>query len=212
MLFRGSRLSGSLAILAVLAVSACAQHGAALVPASPQALALPDLTPPDCKGQKSTKEYASVTAKLSTKGGSFCIPAFGGFGGTIEYPAANPSVDLTLTSSLKNYNHQPKLGKGKAIFYLQFDIPKATAFGSNVKAGGGLTGSTIVPGQSYTAYGQAVIDSQKISLGPCYSVATKGKYGGVIGGLGTLIENREVPTSATGVIEIYSGQQTSIEC
>jgi len=212
MVFLRPRLSGSLAIAAVLAFSACAQHGSALLPTSAQAIALPNLTPPDCKKQYTAKKYASATVKLSTKGGSLCVPAFGGFGGTIEYPAANPSVDLTLISSVKSYDGQPKLGTGKAIFYLQFEIPEATSFGSSVKAGGGLTGSKIVSGQAYTAYGQATIGSQKISLGPCFATATGGKYGGVIGGLGTLIENREVPTSATGVIEIYSGQQTSFAC
>jgi hypothetical protein len=211
MSFPRPRLPGSFAILAVLTFSACAQHGA-LLPTSPQANARPDLTPPSCKGQTSTKEYASDTTKLSTKGGSLCVPAFGGFGGTIKYPTASESVDLTLTSSIKNYNGQPKLGTGKAVFYLQFDVAGATSFGSSAKSGGGLTGSKIVSGQAYTAYGQATIGSQKIALGPCYTTATQGKYGGVIGGLGTLIEGREVPTSATGVIEIYSGQQTSIQC
>ncbi len=211
MLFVRPRLSGSLAIVAVLAFSACAQHGG-LLPTSPQAIALPSLTPPDCKAQYTAKKYASDTTKISTKGGSLCVPAFGGFGGSIKYPTASESVDLTLTSSVKNYNGQPKLGTGKAIFYLQFDVAGATSFGSSLKAGGGLTGSKIVSGQAYTAYGQATIDSEKVTLGPCYATATSGKYGGVIGGLGTLIENRSVPNSATGVIEIYSGQQTSTQC
>lgn len=205
------RFSGSLAIVAVLAFPACAQHGA-LLPASSQAVALPGLTPPDCKVQKTTKNYASATVRISTKGGSLCVPAFGGFGGTIKYPTASESVNLTLISSVKNYNGQPILGTGKAIFYLQFDVADATSFGSSVKPGGGLTGSKIISGQAYTAYGQATIDSQKVTLGPCYATATQGKYGGVIGGLGTLIENRDVPNSASGVIEIYSGQQTSFQC
>ena len=60
---------------------------------APQQGLLPNAGPPACKGQKDTKQYASLTVKLSTKGGSFCIPEFGGFGGKIKYPSANPAVN-----------------------------------------------------------------------------------------------------------------------
>ena len=121
-------------------------------------------------------------------------------------------MDLTLTSSIKNYNHQPLLGSGKPIFYLQFAVSGAVSFGGNLKSGGGLTGDKIVSGNQYTLYGQVVIDSQKLSLGPCATTATKGKYGGVIAGFGTLVKNREVPGAASGVIEVYSGEQTTQQC
>ncbi|MGC1382043.1 MAG: hypothetical protein WA814_13595 [Candidatus Baltobacteraceae bacterium] len=202
-------------------LAACAQHGAMLPSTSlapplagtPQGVtALPDLTPPNCKGQKSTKQYASLTVKLSSKGGSFCIPAFGGFGGTVEYPPANPAVKLKLISSTTNYNHQPELGPGKALFYLQLALSDGTSFGSNVQAGGGLTGKKIVSGKPYTAYGQATIDSFPFDFGPCYTVATKGRYGGVIGGVGTLLKGQNIPVAAKGVIEIYAGKQTGTQC
>jgi hypothetical protein len=196
------------------ALAACAQQGAMppqTAPA-PSSLAMPQTNPPACKGQKDTKKYASLTVTLSSKGGSFCIPEFAGFGGTIKYPSANPSVKLKLISSTTNYNHQPKLGSGTAIFYLQLGLSAGTSFGTNVPAGGGLTAKKIVAGDSYTAYGQATISGFKLDFGPCYAVATKGKYGGVIGGIGTLLKGADVPAAATGVIEIYAGQKTSTKC
>ncbi|MBV8530554.1 MAG: hypothetical protein JO104_04500 [Candidatus Eremiobacteraeota bacterium] len=177
-----------------------------------QRFALPDITPPKCKGQKDTKDYASLTVKLSTKGGSFCIPEYGGFGGTIEYPGAKPSVKLKLISSTKDYNHLPQLGSGTAIFYLQLALSGGTSFGTNVRAGGGLTSKKIAPGKPYTAYGQATISGFKFGFGPCYAVATKGKYGGVVGGIGTLLKGVTIPSAASGVIEVYSGKQTSTKC
>lgn len=197
------------------ALAACSTHGAAPLPATafaPPAGALPDAGPPVCKGQKTTKNYASLTVTLSTKGGSFCIPAYGGFGGSVKYPGANPSVKLKLISSTKDYSHLPQLGQGTAIFYLQLALSGGTSFAPRVQAGGGLTSKTIVPGKSYTAYGQATISGFTFSFGPCYSVATKGKYGGVIGGIGTLLKGESIPVAASGVIELYSGKQTSTKC
>ncbi len=205
----------SSAILTAALVAACAQHGSGLMPPTslaPQQGLLPDIGPPACKGQKDTNQYASLTVKLSTKGGSFCIPEFGGFGGKIRYPSANPAVKLKLISSTTDYNNQPHLGQGSAIFYLQLAISGRTTFGNNVSARGGLTGPQIVPGQPYTAYGRASVSGFHVNFGPCYAVATKGKYGGVIGGIGTLLKGVIVPVAASGVIEIYSGEQTSEKC
>ncbi len=64
----------------------------------------------------------------------------------------------------------------------------------------------------YTAYGRATISGFPFNFGPCYSVATKGKYGGVIGGVGTLLKGVFVPAAASAVIELYSGKQTSAKC
>ena len=197
-------------------LAACASHGGGLPPDAllptgngmVQRLAVP----PDCKGQKTTGQYASVTQTLSTSGGSLCIPAFGGFGGKVKYPTASPSVQITLTSSTTNYNKMPELGDGTAIFYLQLGLSGGTTFGSKVRAGGGLASSTLVPGQPYTAYGEAVIYGFKVKFGPCYTVAKKSKFGGSIGGLGTLLKGQDVPVAASGVIEVYSGQQTAAKC
>ncbi len=205
-------MRGSLAALAVVFLAACAQHGSTLLPSSALARVQPDLVPPNCKGQKTTKQYASLTVTLSTQGGSLCIPSFGGFGGKLKYPSANPSVKLKLISSTTNYDQMPELGQGTAMFYLQVALSGGTSFGGNVRAGGGLTSATIVAGNPYTAYGQAKVDGFKLNFGPCYTIATKGKYGGVIGGIGTLLKGVRVPAAANGVIEIYSGQQTSKQC
>jgi hypothetical protein len=217
---RSARLCsrGAPIIAAAALLTACAQHGATL-PAmtavdgdATQRVIQPDLTPPQCKGQNNAKDYASLTVRLSTKGGAFCIPAFGGFGGTVKYPSANPSVKLSLISSTTNYDDMPELGEGTAIFYLQLALSSGTVFGKNVSPGGGLASQSIVPGDPYTIYGQAVVDRVKVNFGPCYVIATKSKYGGVIGGIGSLLKGESVPVPATGVIETYSGQQTNTTC
>src|SRR5271165_7538666 len=49
---------------------------------------VPEFTaPPKCKGQTSTKEYAEVAKEaMKMNGGSLCVPAFGGWGGALQYP------------------------------------------------------------------------------------------------------------------------------
>jgi hypothetical protein len=213
-------LRGCIGALSAALLAGCAQHGAMLpsTPLSPawlgalQGAVRPDSGPPSCRGQKSTKNYSSLTVTLSTRGGSLCIPEYGGFGGSVKYPGANPSVKLQLISSTTNYDHLPELGQGTAIFYLQLALSGATQFGSHVKAGGGLTAKEILPGMPYSAYGQATISGFTLKFGPCYSVATKGKYGGVIGAIGTLLKGVTIPVAAKGIIELYSGKQTSTKC
>jgi hypothetical protein len=195
-------------------LSGCAMHGGTL-PSLPDASSTsiaPEAKLRDCKGQQDQQYYATLSVTLSTAGGSVCIPTFGGFGGSVKYPSVNPSVKLTLTSSTTNYDNMPQLGSGTPIFYLQLAISGGTTFGSHVKKGGGLTSKQITPGQIYTVFGQAVVYGFKYNFPPCYAVATKGKYGGVIGGIGTLLEGQQVPFAASGVIEVYSGQQASQQC
>ena len=192
---------------------ACA-HTAGLVPdgtAGAQAVA-PLADPPACKGQKNAKDHSAVTERLSTKGGSLCIPEFGGFGGKVKVPGANPSVQVTLTSSTTNYDNMPQLGDGTPIFYLQLGISDGTTFGNKVRRGGGLTGAQIEAGYPYTVYGQTVIFGIKFNFGPCYAVAKQGKYGGVIGGVGALLKGAQIPYAANAVLEVYSGRQTSSPC
>jgi hypothetical protein len=140
---------------------------------------------------------------LSTKGRSLCIPAFGGFGGSINYPSAKPSVQLTITASTTDYDHQQKLGKGAPLVYLQLALAGATTFGFHVKAGGGFTGEKLVAGKTYTVFGRAVLHHIPFNFRPCYEVASKGKYGGgVITRIGTLLKGVNLPGAATGLIEI----------
>ncbi|HTX59868.1 MAG TPA: hypothetical protein VMH02_09330 [Verrucomicrobiae bacterium] len=209
-----SRLVSFAAAAAVVLVAGCAgRSGGPLVPSgfapnvAPAAASA--AVPKACKGQKTTATYASLTQTLSGKGGSLCIPASGGFGGTIYYPGASPSVKLGLTSSATNYKHLPLLGKGKPIFYLQLALSGATTFGTKVSAGGGLTGKAIVAGKVYTAVGEATVDGFSVPFTPCYVTATKGAYGGVIGGLGTLLKSQSAPAAATGLVEIYPGKQSN---
>jgi hypothetical protein len=208
----GHRLAGSLAIVATLVFAACAQHGNGLPSVSPQAVAVPDRTPRSGKGQVNKSEYATLTGKLKTAGGPFCIPAYGGFGGDLKYPSLNPSIQLTLSSGTENFDNFPTLGSGTPIFYLAFSTSGGTTFGKDLKAGGGLTGKQVVAGQPYTAYGQATVFHDKVKFGPCSTTATKGKYGGVIGGIGALLKSEDIPFKVSGVIEIYSGEQTGVEC
>jgi hypothetical protein len=211
MMFLRSLFAASLIAATAVALSACGDRPGSVPPMTLNA-ASPLASPPKCKGQKTTEDYATLTKALKSSGGAFCIPAFGGFGGKLKYPNVSGSANLTLTSSVTNYNDQPSLGTGTPIFYIQFAISSGVSFGSDLKAGGGLTSATIESGYPYTLYGEAVVFGDKIKFGPCVTVATKGKYGGVIGGLGSLIKGRSVPFKASGVIEIYSGEQTTAQC
>lgn len=201
---------GALALL-----TACASNSIVpLTPAGSQSFAPqlhPERVPAACHGQKTTKKFATLKETLSTKGGKLCIPAFGGFGGTIQYPAAKPSVAMTLTSSTKNKKDR-KLGKGTPIFFLQLALAGPTSFGTNLKAGGGLAGKKLIPGTTYTAFGEASADGISAALTPCYVKAAKSPFGGVIGGLGTLLKGLYVPVAAQGYIEIYPGKQASGKC
>lgn len=196
-------------------LAACAQNGSATLPnaaMAPQLDVFPAAAPPACTGQKTSKDDASLAVTLSSKGGSFCVPAFGGFGGTVSYPKANPSIKATVTSSTTDYKKLPQLGQGTAIFYLQLALAGGTTFGSKIRPVGGITSATIKSGQAYTAYGQATIGGGKYKFGPCYVTATKGKYGGVLTTVGALLEYGDAPVKANAFIEIYSGKQTKSVC
>lgn len=205
-------------MLAGAALTACAQRGGAPpLPATGASRAAlravaPQAVPPACKGQKTTQQYATVQETLSSSGGKACIPAFGGFGGKIAYPGANPAIGVVVTTSTTNYDGMPSLGKGTPIFYVQLDTSGATTFGSGVPAGGGLVGAGIVPAKTYTAFAQATVFGITETLPPCYAVATKSIYGGKLGGMGTLLKGQQIPSKAAGVIEIYKGKQTTAKC
>ncbi len=211
-MLRHSWLRAAVASAATVVLAACAQHGGALLPTSPQAVATPDRNPPKCKGQVNESEYSTLSGKLKTGGGSFCIPAYGGFGGKLNYPSVSPSITLTVSTSTQNYDNFPTLGSGTPLFYLAFTTSGAVTFGGKIKSGGGLTGKQIIAGDPYTAYGEASIYGYKVKFGPCSTTATKGKYGGVIGGIGGLLKNEQIPFKVSGVIEIYSGEQSGMQC
>lgn len=207
-------------LAAIIALAACAQNGGSSLPSSLATqgnafshVATAVATPPPCKGQKTSSDYAQLTVTLSSKGGTFCVPAIGGFGGSISYPDATPPLkSVKITSSSTNYNNLPELGTGTAIFYLQFSSKGKTTFGSQIKIKGGLTSQAIKIGKDYTAFGQVTLGSYTEQFLPCYAIAVTGKYGGNLRTIGALLEYGVVPGPATGFIEVYSGKQTSTQC
>jgi hypothetical protein len=171
------------------------------------------ISPPPCKGQQTTKQYATVEEQLQAAGGKICVPAFGGFGGKIAYPNVNPSIGVTITTSTTNYDKMPNLGgSGTPILYIQLSISGATSFGETLPHGGALLGAGIIPAQTYTAFGQASAFGFKQNLTPCYARAGKSTYGGKLGGFGKLLEGQSAPSAATAVVEIYPGKQASLKC
>src|SRR5579863_4852346 len=119
------RLHRVLALAAGTAIAAC---GRANVPASVPMASFAErvLAPPQCKGQRPAPKYAQLKVKLTRRGASLCVPEFGGFGGTIEYPGVERPAELILRSSVENIYDQPQLGSGTAIFYLNLHFRAGT--------------------------------------------------------------------------------------
>jgi hypothetical protein len=199
------------ALAAALALPGCGQlYTSAPVPAT---AAQPQTAPPQCKNQRDRAKYSQIKAKLKTKAGSFCVPEFDDFGGTIDYPGVDPSVGLVLRSSSQNIYDEPELGYSAApIFYLNLHFLAGTHFGAKLKSTGGLTGATIEAGQDYTAFGIVAVGHLVLRFPPCYAVATQGPYGGILPGLGQLFSDTTITGAGYGVIEIYPGMQVSQEC
>jgi len=214
------------AAMAVAALAACSGNSAAV----PQnGLAVPNVSsavgsnpiapgvsaPPKCKGQKNTKDYAVVASQsMPEKGGSLCVPSFGGWGGEIQYPETQSSTKLTvsLTSSTKAYSggrFPPVTG---AIFYLQWAFSYPAYFDATLPKGDPLVSSHLIPKQTYTVglwvYYYALGWSSEVS---CYQVAASSKYGGSLAEVGAVLENLEL-AERTGAIEVFKGKLTSTQC
>lgn len=203
-----------IALLAAAMLGGCA-GGSQLPAAAPgsesASIVMPDALPPACKAQKKTQKYASVTETLNANGGSLCIPRFGAFGGTLNVPMATVSDKVTLISSTTNYaNVPPPKASGSPIFYLNITPASTTSFGARVKAGGGLTGKGVKAKKTYTGYLEGYAFSSWRVLTNCYGVATSGKYGGVLSGLGSLFEN-QADYSAFEVF-VYAGKYGHTKC
>ena len=206
-------LRGAFALAAAMAIASCGQlNGATPARTSLASIASLDAVPPTCKGQRTAKKYAQTTATLKTGGGSFCIPEFRGYGGTMEYPGVERSVQLTLRSSIKNIYNEPQLGSGSAIFYLNLHFLAGTHFGTNLKSKGGLTAETIESGQPYTAFGIVAVGHLVLMFPPCYAIATQGPYGGVLPNVGNIFSAATITGAGYGVIEIYPGEQVTPAC
>lgn len=217
-----TRASAFIAILsATLALTACGGGSNAPLPsANTQSAAMAKASgPAPCPGQSTTSLYASTpAAAFQSKAEALCIPAFDGFGGTMEYPAATPSITAAFTSSTTNYNQQlPALRKkGKPIFYLQAQMSGNTAFGHNLRAKGGLTSAKLVAGDSYTLYGEGIsggIVHFIVNFNPCVATAKSGKNGGVIPAFGRLLAGQKLTNGAMTIyFEVYKGKLTAQPC
>ena len=198
------------ALATALALAGCGHFAGSAPPAVPTVRS--QTAPPQCKNQRTRPKYAQIRVKLKTKADSFCVPEFADFGGTIEYPGVERSVELVLRSSTQNIYDEPLLGSGAPIFYLNLHFLAGTHFGSKLKPNGGLTGTTIQAGQPYTAFGIVAVGHLVLMFPPCYAVATQGAYGGVLPGLGALFSDTTITGAGYGVVEIYPGMQVSQEC
>ena len=199
-----------LALAASCAIAGCGpREGTALPPA---AMARAAAAPPHCQDQKMRENFAQIKVKLQTQAGSLCIPEFHGFGGTMEVPGVEQSVQLVLRSSTKNIYDEPLLGSGTAIFYLNLHFIGGTHFNTKLKSTGGLTSAKISPGQTYSAFGIVAVGRLILMLPPCYAVATHGPYGGILPGIGQLFSDTTITGAGYGAIEIYPGMQVSQEC
>jgi|SRR5580698_5179048 hypothetical protein len=210
--FGGRYILGVVAAVNVLA--ACSGPQAATSGSAPAVAPLTQVASAtaSCDGQRTNKRYGEITVRLKPAGGSLCIPAFAGFGGSIEYPRVQHSAKLTVRTSSQNLYDEPQLGTGTSIVYLNLHFHAGDHFGKKVRSDLGLTSEAIVPGDTYTAYGIVGAGHLILYFPPCYSIATQGSYGGIFPNLGNLVSETTVTGAGYGVIEIYSGQQVSQEC
>lgn len=205
------------AAIATSLIGCAAQDGTVPAPLGTESALRSEAAPPACAGQTTSTEYAiSKPTKLKSRNTHACIPAFGGFGGSLHYPAATPTVPATLTSSTTNYNGLlPALSKGTPIFYLQIATTAPAAFAPTYKASGGLISKAIKPGKTYFIYGQAKLGGVAgimIDFTPCRATAIRVKGGGAITNLGTVFEGQNIGGSANIVIEVYSKGHVAAKC
>lgn len=210
-------------VLAVSVLAACSGPTSLVAPTTTQAfdgvdkfairMGRPDVAKiPSCKGQKTTKDDASLGAKaLSTKGGTLCVPLFKGWGGSISYPGPTTSgVTMSLTSSTTAYSGGawPPAPPGTAVFYLRFTLNgSGVDFNSKVSGSGDLASKTLKAKQKYTIYA-ALEETASLWLGlaNCYESATIGKYGPDLSTVGKAVFAGHHLFGGSGVIEIIPGQ------
>jgi hypothetical protein len=178
----------------------------------------PDVSPPPkCKGQKSAKDYAEVAKEvLKTNGGSLCVPAFGGWGGELQYPQTYGSYTYTvkLISSTTAYKGStlPPAGSKKPIFYLQLAFNSFPGFYPTLPNGKPLVSSHLTPNKSYTVetfeYFYALGWGE---VAACYQVAKKSPDGGALPAAGAVFEKLTF-LEHDGAIEIFAGALVTNRC
>lgn len=160
--------------------------------------------PPKCDGQVISDDHAVVTERIPRKGAALCVPSIRGFGGFLGFPGVRPApqpVKLIVTVPKK---------KSGAIFNLEWLPSGQFTFGKTAPPGG-ISGSTMTPGKPYTGYGVTYFKGSHKDVGPCYSVANRGKYGGVFKNLGTLME-KQGGAFLQWDLRIVRGKETNRKC
>ena len=217
------RLPVALAAIALLA--GCAGRGTLIPPqsisAAPSALSdlatgLKAAAPPKCKGQKNTKEYATVaTDSMKKGGGSLCVPSFGDWGGALQYPQTYGSAQYTvvLTSSTKEYSGPswPPKGAQPPIFNLQLAFSSFPGFYPTLPKGDPLVSTHLVPKKPYTVTLWVNVIIGWSNLGSCYQVAAKSKYGGQLADVGAVFE-KQTFLEMNGVLQVSRGKLVTNKC
>lgn len=202
----------------LIVVAGCTGYSTPL-PAPPLQTSALTAVVPACKGQTSTKEYASGPAQpLQTKGGLLCVPRFKDWGGSISYPGPTTAGNtMSLISSTTAYSGPlwPPNPPGAPIFYLQFTVNSSSiTFGSKVPSGGALASKVLKIKKPYTVYASLqAFGSVWAALGECYTTAFSGKYGPSLTRIGTAFAAQNFKGQGTrGVIEIVPGKYVSNKC
>ncbi|MFZ0574234.1 MAG: hypothetical protein WA304_08000 [Candidatus Cybelea sp.] len=171
---------------------------------SPRGISTAKAGPPRCEGQVITHGHAEVTERIPRKGATLCVPSFSGFGGLLGFPGVRPApqpVKLIVTVPKKTLH---------PIFNLEWLPAEQFTFGKAAPPGG-ISGSTMTPGKTYTGYAVIYFKGSHKEVAPCYSVASRGKYGGVFNGLGTLME-KQGGSFLSWDLMIFDGKDTSHKC
>jgi hypothetical protein len=217
------------AALAAAMLAGCSGNAGAIPPqttlAAPAALqgqgfegVAPGITaPPKCKGQKQSKDYATVGSQdiKEVKGSSVCVPAFGGWGGALQFPGTyNVGYTVSLTSSTTAYKGGlfPPAGSKVPIFYLQIAFSGFPGFYESLPAGAPLESTHLTAGKPYTIVLSEYFYALGWStVGSCYQIAKKAKNGNGLAGAGTLFE-KVTFLEMKGTIEVLQGELVTNQC
>jgi hypothetical protein len=205
----------TIAFLTATLMAGCNAGPTATVPAQVQAdLARPAVVVPSCPKQKNSKDYAQSTAqKLNVKGGIACAPKFANWGGSVKYPSyAGSAVAMTVISSTTPYDPGAFPPYTSAIFYLQMKFNNSFKFGSTLATGVTLAGPGLKVHAVYTIEGAKDVGSLWQVLPYCYTSATAGKYGAMIGSLGFPLKDGDFSNYEGAVVMVYAGKQTDTKC
>ena len=210
-----TRSAAAIPFLAGVLISGCGGSSATVPSQIQDGLVRTAVSVPACAKQKTTKDYAQSPAqKLSTKGGTACAPKFQDWGGSVKYPSLSGSgVAMTVISSTTAYDPGAFPPYTSAIFYLQLKFNKAFKFGSTLATGATLAGPGLKAGAVYTIEGAKDVGSLWQVLPYCYTSASTGKYGAMIGGLGYPLKGGDFNSYEGAVVMVYTGkQQTNNKC